>query len=50
MFLSFFWRFNINGEYPDYEDTIFIDFLSDKNLWETVWYKNGGYTNKKKQI
>ena len=50
VFLSFFWRFNINGEYPDYEDTIFVDFLNDKNLWETVWYKNGGSLNKKNKF
>ena len=45
IYMSFFWNFNINGEYPDYQDTLKLMFLNKFDIWETVWYKNGGNTN-----
>ena len=30
VYLSFFWNFNINGEFPDYEDSLKVDFLNKK--------------------
>ena len=50
VYLSFFWNFNINGEFPDYEDSLKIDFLSKDNEWITVWNANGGSLNFKDQF
>ncbi len=48
--LSFFWNFNINGEFPDYEDSLKVDFLDKNNEWITVWNANGGSLNFKDQF
>ena len=45
VFMSFYWNFNINGEYPDYQDSIKLEFMSSENNWELVWYKTGGAEN-----
>ena len=45
LYFSFFWNFNINGEYPDYEDTLKLQFYSNSDIWETVWFMNGGNEN-----
>ena len=45
LYLSFYWNYNINGELPDNEDSLKIDFLNQNNNWETVWIKNGGSEN-----
>ena len=50
VYLSFFWNFNINGEFPDYEDSLKIDFLNKNNEWITVWNANGGSLNFKDQF
>ena len=50
IYLSFFWNFNINGEFPDYEDSLKIDFLNINNDWITVWDANGGLLNFKNQF
>ena len=49
-YFSFYWRFNINGESPDYEDSLFIDFLDDENKWQTIWHQNGGKNNNENQF
>ena len=50
IYLSFFWNFNINGEFPDYEDSLKVDFLNKNNEWITVWNANGGSLNFKDQF
>ena len=50
VYLSFFWNFNINGEFPDYEDSLKVDFLNKNNEWITVWNANGGSLNFKDQF
>ena len=45
VFMSFYWNFNINGEYPDYQDSIKLEFMNKQNEWELVWYKTGGVEN-----
>ncbi len=50
VYLSFYWRFNINGELPDYEDSLFVDFLNSDNKWQNVWFQNGGKINNKNQF
>ena len=50
IYLSFFWNFNINGEFPDYEDTLKVDFLNENNEWINVWNTNGGSLNFKDQF
>ena len=43
--MSFFWNYNINGEFPDYEDSIKLEFLNKNNNWDLVWSKIGGSEN-----
>ena len=50
IYLSFFWNFNTNGEFPDFEDSLKIDFLNINNEWITVWVANGGLLNYKNQF
>lgn len=45
LYFSFYWNYNINGEFPDYEDSIKLDFYSVNNTWKTVWFKPGGSNN-----
>ena len=45
VYMSFFWNFNINGEHPDYQDSIKLEFMNKQNEWELVWYKTGGAEN-----
>ena len=50
VYFSFFWDFNINGEFPDYEDSLIVDFLNVDKEWITVWNTNGGLLNFKNQF
>ena len=43
--MSFFWNFNINGELPDYQDSLKLEFLNSNQIWEMVWFKVGGIEN-----
>jgi hypothetical protein len=45
LYLSFYWNYNINGELPDNEDSLKVEFLDKNNVWKTVWVKNGGNEN-----
>ena len=45
LYLSFYWNYNFNGELPDNEDSLKVDFLDKNNVWKTVWAKNGGSEN-----
>ena len=45
LYLSFYWNYNVNGEFPDYEDSIKLEFYNKNHKWKTVWYKNGGSNN-----
>ena len=45
VYMSFFWNFNINGEHPDYQDSIKLEFMNKQSEWELVWYKTGGAEN-----
>ena len=45
LYLSFYWNYNFNGELPDNEDSLKVDFLDKNNVWKTVWVKNGGNEN-----
>ena len=45
LYLSFYWNYNFNGELPDNEDSLKVEFLDKNNVWKTVWIKNGGSEN-----
>ncbi len=45
LYLSFYWNYNINGELPDNEDSLKVEFLDKNNVWKSVWVKNGGNEN-----
>jgi len=45
IYMSFFWNFNINGELPDYQDSLKLEFLNSNQIWEMVWFKVGGIEN-----
>ncbi len=42
VFLSFFWQVTGNGELPDEEDSITLEFRNQSGQWETVWSTTGG--------
>ena len=45
IYMSFFWNFNINGELPDYQDSLKLEFLNSNQSWEMVWFTVGGIEN-----
>ena len=45
IYMSFFWNFNINGELPDYQDSLKLEFLNSNQIWEMVWFTVGGIEN-----
>ncbi len=42
VYLSFFWQAFGNGELPDPEDSLNLEFYSVDSTWVTVWSTNGG--------
>ncbi|HEY9117218.1 MAG TPA: T9SS type A sorting domain-containing protein [Roseivirga sp.] len=42
VFLSFFWQVSGNGELPDREDSLVLQFKSAAGQWERVWSTQGG--------
>lgn len=45
VYLSFFWQAFGNGELPDPEDSLKVEFYSVDSTWVTVWGINGGLEN-----
>ncbi len=44
--MSFFWQLEGQGEIPDEEDSIRLQFKDIDGMWNTVWSKTGGIENK----
>ena len=42
VFLSFFWQVTGNGELPDEEDSLTLEFKDLEGNWQTVWSTKGG--------
>ena len=42
LFLSFFWQKRGNGEIPESEDSIRLQFKNDQGQWFTQWVETGG--------
>ena len=42
VFLSFYWQVTGNGELPDLEDSLSLQFKNNNNNWITIWTTNGG--------
>lgn len=42
VFFSFFWQQKGNGEMPDAEDSLRLQFKNNQNQWITQWVKTGG--------
>jgi len=42
LYLSFFWQAGGKAEFPDNNDQFFLQFLSEEDIWVTVWSKLGG--------
>ncbi|XOV94734.1 MAG: T9SS type A sorting domain-containing protein [Bacteroidota bacterium] len=47
VYLSFFWQAFGNGELPDLEDSLKVEFYTVDSTWVTVWSINGGLDNSK---
>ncbi|OEK04053.1 T9SS type A sorting domain-containing protein [Roseivirga misakiensis] len=45
VFLSFFWQLNGNGELPDSEDSLVVQFKNPLGQWINVWSQTGGRDN-----
>lgn len=42
VFFSFFWQATGNGELPDEEDSLTLQFKTSEGTWRTVWSTTGG--------
>ena len=40
LYLSFYWNYNINGEFPDYEDSIKLEFYNKNNKKKIIKKEN----------
>lgn len=45
VYLSFFWQINGNGEIPDLEDSLVLQFKNPAGRWQNVWSQLGGRDN-----
>lgn len=45
IYISFYWNLNFNGELPDIDDSLKVDFLDEDLNWNTVWYISGNQNN-----
>lgn len=45
VYLSFFWQINGNGEIPDLEDSLVLQFKDPMGQWQNVWSQLGGRDN-----
>ncbi len=45
VYLSFFWQINGNGELPDAEDSLVLQFKEPSGRWQSVWNQTGGVEN-----
>ncbi len=42
VYFSFYWQQRGNGEFPDFGDSLRLQFLTNENTWRTVWTRDGG--------
>ena len=42
VYFSFYWQLKGLGEFPDADDSLRVQFLTDKGIWQTVWKQVGG--------
>lgn len=42
VYFSFYWQLRGLGEFPDADDSLRVQFLTDKGIWQTVWKQAGG--------
>ena len=47
VWLSFFWQIKGNGEIPDTQDSLRLQFFTEEGQWSTVWSITGGLDNQK---
>lgn len=45
VYLSFFWQLNGNGEIPDSEDSLVLQFKNTLGEWSNMWSQTGGRDN-----
>ena len=45
VYFSFFWQINGNGELPDSEDSLVLQFRTSSGSWRSVWSQTGGVDN-----
>ncbi|MEM8893987.1 MAG: T9SS type A sorting domain-containing protein [Bacteroidota bacterium] len=45
--ISFFWQLRGNGEIPESEDSLRLQFYDEEGNWSTVWSITGGLDNQK---
>lgn len=45
VYLSFFWQLNGNGELPDSEDSLVLQFRNPAGEWQSMWSQVGGREN-----
>lgn len=50
VYLSFFWQLNGNGEIPDLEDSLVLQFKNTTGEWQNVWSQVGGRDNESEEF
>lgn len=50
VYLSFFWQINGNGEIPDLEDSLVLQFKDPAGQWQNVWSQLGGRDNESEEF
>lgn len=50
VYLSFFWQINGNGELPDSEDSLVVQFKEPSGNWTSVWNQIGGVDNESEEF
>lgn len=50
VYLSFFWQINGNGELPDSEDSLVLQFKEPSGVWQSVWNQTGGVDNESEEF
>ncbi|WP_166556788.1 T9SS type A sorting domain-containing protein [Runella sp. CRIBMP] len=45
IYLSFYWELRGLGEFPDADDSLRVQLLNDKGVWQTIWKQAGGVPN-----
>ncbi|KYG82345.1 T9SS type A sorting domain-containing protein [Roseivirga echinicomitans] len=50
VYISFFWQATGNGELPDRQDSLVLQFRKPDGIWQSVWRQIGGMDNQSEEF